>query len=164
MKDFQLDHWFQSRKPCFVLYSLDSRSIPVPDAHGGWSKGSSIGEAGWLMLLFIPDDSSVRSKMLYASSKATLSKELGDWIFVDYIYGTVKDEFNIDGYRKHREHHNSDLPLTAVERTLADAKITEECTRRNNLGRVYNGNSGTVAFPVSDEAITVLLYKKIGYI
>jgi twinfilin-like protein len=159
IKDFQLDHWLT--KPCFILYSLDARTIPTPDNHGGWSKGSSIGEAGWLILLFTPDDSSVRSKMLYASSKATLSKELGDWIFVDYIYGTAKDEFNIDGYRKHRIHHNSDSPLTAAERNLANAKKWEgfdisNSIRRNNLGREQNKNAGTLSFPVDDEAIKAL--------
>jgi hypothetical protein len=40
---------------------------------------------GWLICLYIPDNAPVRSKMLYASSKSTLSKELGDAKFIDYL-------------------------------------------------------------------------------
>lgn len=55
---------------------------------------SSTGEYNWLFLCYVPDNAKIRDKMLYASTRATLTKELGDYRFVDSIYGTDK----VNGY------------------------------------------------------------------
>ena len=44
----------------------------------------------WLMITWSPDDSPVRQKMLYASTKATLKKEFGGAQIKDEVFGTVK--------------------------------------------------------------------------
>jgi twinfilin-like protein len=49
---------------------------------------SSAGEYNWLFVAFVPDNAKVRDKMLYASTRATLTKELGDYRFVDSMWGT----------------------------------------------------------------------------
>jgi twinfilin-like protein len=51
---------------------------------------TSTGEYKWLFLCYVPDHAKVRDKMLYASTRATLTKELGDYRFADSIYGTEK--------------------------------------------------------------------------
>ena len=38
----------------------------------------------------MPDKAKIRDKMLYASTRATLTKELGDYRFADQVYGTDK--------------------------------------------------------------------------
>ncbi|CAO3598015.1 unnamed protein product [Absidia cylindrospora] len=47
-------------------------------------------EFKWLFLCYVPDGAKVRDKVIYASTKATLTKELGDSKFADLIYGTQK--------------------------------------------------------------------------
>lgn len=50
-------------------------------AHGGYE---------WVLISWSPDDSPVREKMLYASTKATLRKEFGAAQIKDEIFGTVE--------------------------------------------------------------------------
>ena len=44
----------------------------------------------WLMISWSPDTASVRNKMLYASTKATLKKEFGGGQIKDDLYGNMK--------------------------------------------------------------------------
>ena len=69
----------------------------------------------------------MREKMLYAATRATLTKELGDNLFVDSMYGTTMDEFTLTGYLKHQKHQKSATPLTAQETTLMEVKKAEVC-------------------------------------
>ena len=41
----------------------------------------------WLMISWSPDSASIRNKMLYASTKATLKKEFGGGQIMDELYG-----------------------------------------------------------------------------
>ena len=44
----------------------------------------------WLLIQYVPEKAKVREKMLFAASKATLTKELGDYKFVDSFYASLK--------------------------------------------------------------------------
>lgn len=57
--------------PCFILYRLDTKT--------------PLGYA-WLLVSWIPDTATIRSKMLYASTKATLKLEFGS--------AHIKEEFH----------------------------------------------------------------------
>ncbi|MCL4128919.1 UNVERIFIED_CONTAM: hypothetical protein GTU68_005180 [Idotea baltica] len=69
--------FLREKQPCYLIYRLDSKS------HGGYE---------WILISWSPDDSPVRQKMLYASTKATLKKEFGAAQIVDELFGTVKSE------------------------------------------------------------------------
>mgnify|MGYP002384774225 CR=1 FL=1 len=56
--------------------------------------------------------------MLYASTRATLKKSLGDSFFVDELYGTLKAEFTMEGYQKHRKSMTSAPALTEREEEI----------------------------------------------
>ncbi|KAJ2764894.1 Twinfilin-1 [Coemansia nantahalensis] len=56
--------------------------------------------------------------MLYASSKAALSKALGKSYFVDDMFGTTPDEFSARGYEQHRRHMEAAAPLTRREEEM----------------------------------------------
>ena len=56
--------------------------------------------------------------MLYASTRASLKKSLGDYYFSDELYGTDKNEFTLDGYRKHRKSVSSAPALTQREEEI----------------------------------------------
>ena len=48
----------------------------------------------WILLAYTPDGSKVRDRMLYASTRDTLKKELGRSYFVDELYGSEKVLYN----------------------------------------------------------------------
>ena len=47
-------------------------------------------KSDWLLIQYVPEKAKVREKMLFAASKATLTKELGDAKFTDSYYASVK--------------------------------------------------------------------------
>nr|CAG8443561.1 2866_t:CDS:10 [Entrophospora candida] len=117
----EIAEFLEEEVPCFILYRLDSKS--------------SSGDYEWLFAAYVPDHSKVRNKMLYAATRATLTKELGNNRFVDSMYGTSMSEFTLEGYEQHKKHQNADAPLTQREKELAEIKI---------------------AFPLTDEAIEAI--------
>ncbi|KAI3646023.1 hypothetical protein MP228_008951 [Amoeboaphelidium protococcarum] len=82
-------------------------------------------DGNFILLCHVPDNAKVRDKMLYASTKATLMKELGDSLFVDSVYGTSVQDFSAEGYRKHQTHQQSSAPLTTRELELQQVKLSE---------------------------------------
>ncbi|KAJ1992807.1 Twinfilin-1 [Coemansia spiralis] len=82
-----------------------------------------LNEPKWLLCTYVPDGAKVREKMLYAATKATVTKSLGESNFVDGIFGTTKEEFSLEGYQQHRRHAESGAPLT--ERELEMERIKE---------------------------------------
>lgn len=49
---------------------------------------SSKNASDWLFLCYVPDVAPIRQKMIYAATRASLTKELGDSFIKDSIYGT----------------------------------------------------------------------------
>ncbi|RUS21474.1 hypothetical protein BC937DRAFT_92609 [Endogone sp. FLAS-F59071] len=142
VKDFNtIQNYLEPTTPSFVLYRLDTKS-------------PSSGEYEWLFLSYVPDVAKVRDKMLYASTRATLTKELGDYRFKDSMYGTNVEEFTLDGYKKHKRHQNADAPLTARERELAEIKAIEAKEASNAQGTtVRKTYAAGVSFPLSEQAL-----------
>lgn len=75
--------------------------------------------AAWVMLLYIPAGSSVRDRMLYASTKDTVKKELGSSNFASDLYGNTKEELTHAAYVYKQDGQSSGL-TTAVEAELND--------------------------------------------
>lgn len=71
-----IGEYLETTTPAYLFVRLDEKA--------------STGEHKWLFLCYVPDHAKVRDKMIYASTRATLTKELGDYRFVDNIYGTEK--------------------------------------------------------------------------
>ena len=89
--------WFESSVPCFVLYLLDSFNIPQL-VDNKWINEKSESNR-WMLFVYIPDTSKVRDKMIYASSKSTLLKDLGDSMFAVSISGSIKSDFSDEGIK-----------------------------------------------------------------
>ncbi|KAM7396993.1 hypothetical protein PAMP_019992 [Pampus punctatissimus] len=66
--------------PCYILYRLDSTN------NQGYE---------WVFLAWSPDHSTVRHKMLYAATRATLKKEFGGGHIKDEIFATTKVQTDI---------------------------------------------------------------------
>ncbi|KAK3885821.1 hypothetical protein Pcinc_009994 [Petrolisthes cinctipes] len=100
----------KEKQPCYILYRLDS------EAHGGYE---------WVLLSWSPDDSPIREKMLYASTKATLRKEFGATQIKDEVFGTVQDDVSLEGLRRHRKSASAPVPLTSREEEMQELKKNE---------------------------------------
>ncbi|KAG0182087.1 Twinfilin-1 [Apophysomyces sp. BC1021] len=135
----QVPPYLESSQPAYVLVRLDNKS--------------STGEYQWIFLSYVPDNAKVREKMLYASTRATLTKELGDYRFVDSLYGTQASELTYDGYKKHLAHKKADAPLTRRERELAEIKLAEAKAVSDYQGTTTRkAYAPGVSFPVTEEA------------
>lgn len=92
--------------------------------------------------------------MLYASTRATLMKDLGDYRFKDSVYGSNPAEFTREGYAKHCAHQKSAAPLTEREKEIEELKKTEHGSHIGTETR-HSHVSGVV-FPVHDDAISAI--------
>lgn len=88
-----IDSWLNG--PCFILYRMD-----VP---------------GWILFMFVPENSPVRFKMLYSSTKSTLIKDLGSHHFAHQIFCSVKSEVTSLGFAQYETHITAQNPLTDRE-------------------------------------------------
>ncbi|KAI7966160.1 hypothetical protein MJO29_001908 [Puccinia striiformis f. sp. tritici] len=79
----------------------------------------------WLFISYVPDQAKVRDKMLYASTRATVLRQLCDCNFHISIFATTKDELTPKGYIAHLASQKAQALLTSRERELADIKAAE---------------------------------------
>ncbi|XP_061677630.1 twinfilin-1-like [Syngnathoides biaculeatus] len=125
--------------PCYILYRLDSSN------NQGYE---------WIFIAWTPDHSTVRNKMLFAATRATLKKEFGGGHIKDEIFATTKDELNLSGYRKYLISQSAPLPLTAAEEELRQIKLHEVKTDIS-VDTKHQTLQG-VAFPLHHTAIAAL--------
>lgn len=80
-KDFEklLEPLIEPNTPCYVLFRSDTRT---PNGHE------------WLLLSWSPDSATIRQKMLYASTKATLKNEFGTSHIKEEMHATSKVVYN----------------------------------------------------------------------
>ncbi|TGZ64477.1 hypothetical protein CRM22_006351 [Opisthorchis felineus] len=87
-------------RPCYVLFKLDSTSEFGND---------------WALISWVPDSASVREKMLYASTRATLRRQFGDHLIKEDLTGNAFSDVDLTGFEKHLTSKYSPAPLTAAE-------------------------------------------------
>ncbi|KAH9180631.1 actin depolymerizing protein [Lactarius sanguifluus] len=93
--------------------------------------------SAWLAIHYVPDTARVRDKMLYASTRNTLTKSLGAALFVDTIFATSKADLTPEGYAAHKRHLAAPKPMNAREKEMADIKAAE----REAGGTLHNVNA-----------------------
>ena len=105
---------------------------------------------------YIPDTAKVRQKMLFASTRLTLVRELGREHFRETIYTTTRDELTPEGFEKHDKHEQLEAPLTEEERSLEGVKQAEavEGARGTGSREIHLGQR--MAMPVLDDALEAL--------
>ncbi|KAG0196882.1 Twinfilin-1 [Mortierella sp. GBA30] len=111
----------------------------------------------WIFLCYVPDVAPIRQKMIYAATRASLTKDLGDSHFKDSIYGTNKGDFTLEGYRKHRASLTAPKPLTERERQLAEIHANEKTMIESMKGGAYRkAHAPGMSFPLTERAIAAL--------
>ncbi|XP_065347245.1 twinfilin [Cloeon dipterum] len=140
----------KEQQPCYLLYRLDTKT------------GSNY---DWVMISWSPEDSPVRQKMLYASTKATLKLEFGGSQITEELFSTCKEDVSLQGFKNHRISSKAPAPLTFREEELAELKKYEGTSTEGVNARQQTLQS--VAFPVSDgakKAILLLAEGKYNYL
>lgn len=74
-------------------------------------------------------------KMLYASTRNSLTKSLGSTVFTDGIFATSKAEITPKAYAAHKRHLAAPKPMSAREQEIADIRAAER-----EAGVVYEGS------------------------
>ncbi|KAH7027037.1 hypothetical protein BKA57DRAFT_511641 [Linnemannia elongata] len=141
-KDFAIVHEnLAEKQPAYFLVRL------------GDSKASS----EWIFLCYVPDVAPIRQKMIYAATRASLTKDLGDSHFTDSIYGTNKGDFTLEGYKKHRASLAAPKPLSERERQLAEIRANEKTLVESMKGGAYRkAHAPGMSFPLTDKAVAAL--------
>lgn len=113
----------------------------------------------FLAITFVPDEAPVRQKMLFASTRLTLVRELGTEHFRETIFATNPEELSESGFQKHDAHSKLAAPLTEEEQTLGEVKRAEQeagsgtGTREIHLSKNLN-------MPVQEDALAAM--KAVG--
>ncbi|RYN65237.1 hypothetical protein AA0118_g3293 [Alternaria tenuissima] len=108
---------------------------------------------------YVPNAAPVRQKMLFASTRLTLVRELGGEHFAESVFTTEASELTSEGWEKHIAHTESENPLTAEEQSLQDIKAAEALESRGTRGQGL-AQGGRIAIRASDEIGGAL--KKLG--
>jgi len=103
---------------------------------------------------YVPDTANVRQKMLFASTRNTLTRELGAQKFADSIFATTKAELTAEGFRKHDDHAAEPAPLTEEESTMKAVREAEAEASQGMSARKAHTKGGVV--PFSKESIEAL--------
>lgn len=104
---------------------------------------------------YVPDSAPVRQKMLFASTRLTLVRELGSEHFRETIFATTPQELNDSGFKKHDAHAKMAAPLTEEEQTLGEVKRAEQ-EAGSGTGTREIHLSKSLAMPVAEDAISAL--------
>ncbi|PNY21911.1 Twinfilin-2 [Tolypocladium capitatum] len=104
---------------------------------------------------YVPDAAPVRQKMLFASTRLTLVRELGTEHFRESIFVTTPEELSESGFEKHDAHAQMDAPLTEEERTLGEVKRAEQ-EAGSGTGTREIHLSKSLSMPVAEDAIAAM--------
>lgn len=105
---------------------------------------------------YIPDIAKVRQKMLFASTRLTLVRELGREHFRDTIYATTRDELTPEGFERHDKHEQLEAPLTEQERDLEGVKQAEAAEGARGTGSRELNLGQRMTMPILDDALAAL--------
>ena len=106
---------------------------------------------GYVAVSYIPDSAPVRQKMLFASTRLTLVRELGTERFRESMFVTEMKELEPEGWKKHEASGASMAPLTEEEESLKGIKEAEAEERGGTAGRRLE-TGGHLSIAMSDEA------------
>ncbi|KAI9801120.1 MAG: Twinfilin-1 [Piccolia ochrophora] len=110
---------------------------------------------GYVAITYVPDTAPVRQKMLFASTRLSLVRELGTERFRETLFATGKDELTAQGFKTHDQHTELKAPLTEEEQTLQQVKEAEAETSQGTSARSSHVTS-KLRFPITDEALEAL--------
>lgn len=130
-----LEAQLQPKKPSYFLMRLDSQN--------------DVGYE-WLLISYVPDGSPVKERMLYASTRDPLRKQLGSSYFRATMHGSGANEFTWEAYQDFLKRFEYQAPLTAAEIQISH-EIHAVVDHGTTTQYVHSVN-----FPTSDAAKNAL--------
>ena len=112
---------------------------------------------GFVAVTYVPNAAPVRQKMLFASTRLTLVRELGTERFGEQLFVTEAQELTKEGWEKHEQHAALAPPLTEEETVLGEVKRKEQeegtgtSARKNHIG-----GGGSLKMNVTEDALEAL--------
>lgn len=116
-------------------------------------------EPKFIAITYVPDAAPVRQKMLFASTRLALVRELGSENFREKLFVTLAQELTEGGFQKHDAHVKIAAPLTAEERTLGEVRRAEQEAGSGTGTREIHLSKGFAA-RVAEDATAAL--KELG--
>ncbi|KAI5202158.1 hypothetical protein AUEXF2481DRAFT_7702 [Aureobasidium subglaciale EXF-2481] len=110
---------------------------------------------GYIAVTYVPDTANVRQKMLFASTRLTLVRELGVERFRETVFCTTAEELTPAGWDRHEKHNRLDAPLTEEEAGLKHIKDTEALESSGGTGGRSLPSAG-IALNLGDEVSDAL--------
>ncbi|CRK88175.1 CLUMA_CG001960, isoform A [Clunio marinus] len=132
--------------PCYILYRLDTKT-----AEGAYA---------WMLISWIPDISTIRQKMIYASTKSTLKLEFGSSYLKEEYHATSLEEITFTGYQKNKLSMAAPTPLTRQEEERNELRRTEVKTEVGVDTR--HQTLGGINCPISEAALQAINDLKRG--
>ena len=111
-----------------------------------------------MLITWIPEIATVREKMIYASTKATLKSQFGSGQIKEELLGTDPGDISMKGYNRQKQNQAAPAPLTQAEEELAFVKKTE--TNANISIDSKQQTLGGVSFPLSEAAARAIIEMK----
>jgi len=127
---------FLAKIPTYILYRLDSKNLQ------GYE---------WVLIAYVPDGSSVRDRMLYASSRDNLKKQLGYTYFLEDLYGSTKDDVTYEAFVEFKNRRITDHTVMTASELQYRREVTAEVAVGTTKEYVHS-----VKFPISTEAASKL--------
>ncbi|KAF2836702.1 actin monomer binding protein-like protein [Patellaria atrata CBS 101060] len=103
-----------------ALYILLRRD---PDSSATNVDGSPV--PSFIAVTYVPDAAPVRQKTLVASTRLTLTRELGSEWFAESLFVTDREELGEEGWRRYEGHEAAEKPLSREERDLEGIREAE---------------------------------------
>ncbi|KAL2170723.1 hypothetical protein VTG60DRAFT_4471 [Thermothelomyces hinnuleus] len=104
---------------------------------------------------YVPDTAPVRQKMLFASTRLTLVRELGSEHFRDTFFATTPEELSPAGFKSHDAHTALEAPLTEEERSLGEVRRAEQEAGMGTATRELHLSKNLMT-PVAEDALQAL--------
>jgi twinfilin-like protein len=133
--------------------------------------GSLIGKAGntaayilvkigsdseWLTITYVPDDTRVKDKMIYAATKATLLNHLGYQHFYDELHATNSSELSYEYYQGSKKPVNATSQKEDIIEFAKNEENKEREFREQNANVRGSGGYHSVSLPFSPSAETMV--------
>jgi twinfilin-like protein len=143
----------QLDQPCYLLFRFDARNAQ--------------GVHEWLLILWNPDSSPVKEKMLYASTKASFKIQFGSAFLVSDYFASTSDELSLASYkqflaRKKKEANGEkdETLMTAQELDLLHVRREEALVC--NAATARSKTMPSFELPITDDAFNALFDLKEG--
>ncbi|KAG8531489.1 uncharacterized protein KY384_003118 [Bacidia gigantensis] len=110
---------------------------------------------GYVAITYVPDAAPVRQKMLHASTRLSLVRELGAERFRETLFATELRDLEKDGWERHDASGALKAPLSEEEETLKGVRDAEAEARGGTEGRRLE-TGGKLSMAISGDARSAL--------